>query len=209
MIRSAVDADAFAARPDCAAFRDAYGIPGEALVIAAAGQLIPRKGHRYLLQAVSELRRGGTPVRVVLFGEGYLANQLRAQVQALGLGDTVQFAGFREDLDEWLGCFDVLVHPALAEGLGVVTLKAAAAGVPVVGFAAGGLPEAVVHGETGLLVPPGDAAALRDALEGLIDDPERRRALGAAGRKRMQNEFSVATMADRHIALYGSVADGR
>jgi len=209
VIRSAVDAERFAVRPDCAAFRAEYGIPGDALVIAAAGQFIPRKGHRYLLQAVSQLDRSVTPVRVILFGQGYLANQLRAQVQALGLGDVVQFAGFRADLDGVMGCFDVLAHPALAEGLGVVTLEAAAAGVPVVGFAAGGLPEAVADGETGLLVPAGDAAALRDALQAVIDDPESRHALGAAGRKRMQNEFSVATMADRHIALYESVVNGR
>ncbi len=107
-----------------------------------------------------------------------------------------------------MGCIDIFAHPALAEGLGVATLKAAAAAVPVVGFAAGGLPEAVIDGETGLLVPPEDADALAQALAALIDDPARRKALGAAGQDRMQNEFSIATMADKHVNLYETILNG-
>ena len=100
------------------------------------------------------------------------------------------------------------MHPATSEGLGVIALKAAAAGVPVVGFAAGGLPEAVVDQETGLLVAPEDVSALRDAMARLMDDDELRASLGQAGRKRMQNEFSIATMVNKHIALYESVLNG-
>jgi glycosyltransferase involved in cell wall biosynthesis len=90
----------------------------------------------------------------------------------------------------------------------VATLKAAAAGVPVVGFDAGGLPEAVVDGKTGLLTPPEDVDALARALETLIDDEDRRRQMGAAGQQRMQKEFSIDTMADKHVALYESVLNG-
>ena len=96
----------------------------------------------------------------------------------------------------------MLVHPALAEGLGVAALKAAAASLPVIGFTAGGLVEAVADGETGILVPPEDVAALGKAIAALADDPDRRQRLGAAGRKRMQNEFSIATMAGKHVELY-------
>jgi glycosyltransferase involved in cell wall biosynthesis len=77
--------------------------------------------------------------------------------------------------------------------------------VPVVAFAAGGLAEAVVDGETGILVPPEDAAALRMAIAALLDDETLRNRLGSAGRKRMQDHFSIATMAEKHIALYESV----
>jgi glycosyltransferase involved in cell wall biosynthesis len=208
VIRSAVDADAFAAVPDCGAWRREFAIPGDAFTIAAAGQLIPRKGHRFLLQAIADLAERHARLRLVIFGEGYLANSLRAQAASLGLGGVVQFAGFREDLDDYIGCFDLLVHPASAEGLGVVVLKAAAAGVAVVGCDAGGLRESVVHGETGLLVPAEDAAALRNAIASLMDDDERRRSFGKAGRNRMQNEFSIVRMADRHIRLYESLLDG-
>jgi len=208
VIRSAVDADRFANKPDCTGFRQEFGLPDDALVIAAAGQLIPRKGHRYLLEVVAKLRQSQPSLRLMIFGEGYLGNQLRAQTETLGIEDVVTFAGFREDLDDFMSCFDLFVHPALAEGLGVATLKAQAAGVAVIGFAAGGLPEAVEHEKTGLLVPPEDVAALQTAIRTLIEDDELRGRYGDAGQKRMQNEFSIATMAARHVELYESILDG-
>jgi glycosyltransferase involved in cell wall biosynthesis len=207
IIRSAVDVTHFADAGDCEAFRREFGIDDDSTVIAAAGQLIPRKGHIYLLQAVADLRRDHPGIRLIIFGEGYLGNQLRSQVATLGLDDLVQFAGFRDDLDSFVGCFDIFAHPALAEGLGVAALKASAAAVPVVGFAAGGLPEAVVNDVTGLLVPPEDVDGLRNAIARLIDDDKLSRRLGRAGRERMQKEFSIATMAREHVALYESVID--
>ena len=205
VIRSAVDAEAFAGQTDCEKYRLEFGIDDGVFAMAAAGQLIPRKGHRFLLQAVSELKQTHLPFRLVIFGEGYLNSQLRAQAAWLGLGDVVQFAGYRVDLDSFVGCFDLFVHPASAEGLGVAALKAAAAGVAVVACAAGGMTESVQDGKTGLLVPPEDADALRKAIAMLMDDDQARAAMAAAGRYRMQNEFSIDTMADRHIELYESV----
>lgn len=208
VIRSAVDADRFANKPDRTGFCRDFGLPDDAFVIAAAGQLIPRKGHRYLLEAVAHLQQGHPSLRLIIFGEGYLGNQLRSQAETIGIDDVVTFAGFREDLDDLMGCFDLFVHPALAEGLGVVTLKAQAAGVAVIGFAAGGLPEAVEHQKTGLLVAPEDVAALQTAIRTLIDDDELRGRYGDAGQKRMQKDFSIATMAVRHVELYESLLDG-
>ena len=205
VIRSAVDADAFSAAPDCASVREEFEIDDDTFAMAAAGQLIPRKGHRFLLQAVSELSLTHPKLRLVIFGEGFLNTQLREQAASLGLGDVVQFAGYRDDLDSFIGCFDLFVHPASAEGLGVAVLKAAAAGLAVVGCDAGGLPEAVAHEETGLLVAPGDADALREAIALLINDDALRSKLAAAGRERMQKEFSIDTMVDKHVALYESL----
>jgi len=207
VIRSAVEVSHFDQAGDCEAFRREFGIADDATVIAAAGQLIPRKGHNYLLQAVADLRHDHPQIRLIIFGEGYLGNQLQAQAATLGLGDVVQFAGFRDDLDSFVTCFDIFAHPALAEGLGVAALKAAAAAVPVVGFTAGGLVEAVAHGETGLLVPPENVDELRTAIATLIDDEQLRLQLGRAGRERMQKEFSIATMAGKHVDLYESVID--
>jgi len=208
VIRSAVDAARFSAIPDRGALRKEFGIADDALVLGAAGQLIPRKGHRYLLQAVAGLLPRFGNLRLIVFGEGYLNNQLRAQAAALGLGDALQFVGFRSDLDTYMAGFDLFVHPALAEGLGVVTLQAAAAGVPVVGFAVGGLSEAVQDGVTGRLVPGGDVAALQQAIAALLENADLRRQMGEAGRERMQNEFSIATMVDKHISLYEAVLHG-
>ena len=208
VIRSAVDVDAFSRTVDCAAMRAEFGLEPEDFIVAAAGQLIPRKGHQYLLQAVADLKDRCPQLKLIVFGEGYLNSLLRAQASALGLGDVVQFAGFRDGLDSFVGCFDLFAHPALAEGLGVAALKAAAASVPVVGFAAGGMVEAVAHEETGLLVESGNGDALGKAIARFVDDPELGRRLGAAGRERMQKEFSIATMADNHVALYESVLNG-
>lgn len=208
VIRSAVDSERFAATPDCTQFRDEFAVKDGMFAIAAAGQLIERKGHRFLLEAIAGLKARKAPMRVVIFGDGELDTELRAQASRLGLNDVVQFAGFRADLDDFIGCFDLLVHPALTEGLGVAALKAAAAGVPVVGFDAGGLNEAVVHGETGLLAEAENVAQLQEAIATLMNDEERRKSMAAAGRKRMQESFSIDTMADKHVALYESVIHG-
>ncbi len=208
IIRDAVDAEAFDDEPDCDAFRREFSLTKDDFVIAAAGQLIPRKGHQYLLQAVADLKDRYPQLKLIIFGEGYLNNQLRSQAASIGLGDIVQFAGFRDDLDTFLACFDLFAHPALAEGLGVAALKASAAAVPVVGFAAGGMVEAVVHEETGLLVAPEDADALADAIKRFIDEPGVGQRFGEAGKLRMQNEFSIDTMADDYLALYETVLNG-
>jgi glycosyltransferase involved in cell wall biosynthesis len=177
VIRSAVDVDAFSESADCAAIRQEFGLGPDDFVVMAAGQLIPRKGHQYLLQAAADLKDAYPQLKVILFGDGYLNNQLRAQSTSLGLGDVVQFAGFRDDL--------------------------------VVGFEAGGMKEAVVHEETGLLVPPEDADALAGAIRRIIDEPDLGRRFGETGRLRMRNEFSIDEMVDKHVALYESVLNGR
>jgi len=208
VIRSAVDAAFFAKAPDDDAFRREFGIKDGDFTIAAAGQLIPRKGHRYLLQAMADLNRNHPNIRLIIFGDGHLETELRAQAASLQLGSVVQFAGFRDDLDDFIGCFDLLLHPALTEGLGVAVLKAAAAGVPVVGFDAGGLREAVEHGVTGLLVPPESVAGLGQAIVTMMRDTQLRQAMSNAARERMQNDFSIDTMADQHVSLYETVLDG-
>jgi glycosyltransferase involved in cell wall biosynthesis len=208
VIRSAVDIDSINATPDCEAFRDKFVIDDGDIVIAVIAQLIPRKGHRYLFDVIPNLRDRHPNIRVILFGEGPGEPKLKALATKLNLYGTLRFAGFRQDLDDYLACFDLLVHPAVREGLGVAMLKAAAAGVPVLAFDTAGAREAVVHGETGVLVPPQDVAKLQKAIELLIDEPEMRHELGAAGRQRMKDDFLVATMVDRHIDLYESVING-
>jgi glycosyltransferase involved in cell wall biosynthesis len=208
VIRDAVDTERFMAPADQEAFRAEFGLSAGEFIVAVIAQLIPRKGHRYLLEAVAQLKASYPQLRVIIFGQGPLEAELREQTAKLGLSGLVQFAGFRRDLDDYLACLDLLVHPALAEGLGVVVLKAAAAGVPVVGFAVGGLPEAVADGETGLLVPPKDVEALRGAIARLVENPALRRELGEAGRIRMQSDFSIAAMVDDHVQLYESILSG-
>lgn len=205
VIRSAVDADSFTLAPDRDRFNREFDIKEGDFTIAVVAQLISRKGHRFLFDVLPNIRQKHAQVRVVIFGTGPEERKLRGLVDSLKLRDTVIFAGFRDNLDDYLACFDLLVHPATDEGLGVAMLKAAAASIPVVAFDVAGSKEAVVHGKTGVLVPAGDVNTLQKAIALIIDEPEMAAELGVAGRERMLSEFSVASMVNSHVALYRSV----
>jgi glycosyltransferase involved in cell wall biosynthesis len=207
VVRSAVDWQRYARPGDRAAAAQRLGIPADGLWIAVVAQLIERKGHRVLLRALPALVATHPDLRVIFFGQGPLAADLAQEARALGVADQVTLAGFRTDLDELLPCVDVLVHPALMEGLGVALLQAASAGVPIVASRAGGIPEAVRDGENGVLVTPGDAAALSAAVAALLADPQRRRILGAAGQALMAREFSIAAMVEGNLAVYRELLD--
>jgi len=203
LIRSSVKAAGWDEPAPRADFLAEFGLPADAVTIGVVAQLVPRKGHVVLLEAAQGL---GPEVRIIFFGEGAGRGELEAKVAAAGLGGVVTFAGHRDDLPRWMGNLDLVVHPATMEGLGVALLQAAAAGVPVVASAVGGIPEAVVDGLTGRLVPPRDAVALRGAIIELLADKEQRRALGRAARARVMAEFDVAAMVERHIELYRELA---
>lgn len=208
VIRSAVDVEAVNTQPDCDAFRREFAVDEGDFVIAVIAQFIPRKGHKYLFDVIPNLRDSHPNIRVILFGSGPGEAELRALANQLNIHGTVQFAGFREDIDEYLACIDLLVHPATKEGLGVAMLKAAAAGIPVLAFDTAGSREAVLHGKTGVLVPLENINMLQKAIALLIDESEMRVELGETGRLRMKDEFPVDTMVDRHIELYESVMNG-
>ena len=202
VVRDAVDWEHYARPGDRAAIAARLGVPAKGLWLGVVAQLIERKGHRFLLRALPPLVAAYPNLRLFFFGRGPLAAELEREVQGLGLTSHVTLAGFRDDLDEVLPCLDLLVHPALKEGLGVSLLQAASAGVPIVASRAGGIPEAVRDGLNGLLVPPGDVAALGAALTALLADPARRHTLGARGRRLVAEEFSIDSMVDGNLAVY-------
>lgn len=205
IVRSSVDATPWQSPELRSTFAREFEVPEEALLIGVVAQLIERKGHRVLFDALAALP-DRERLRVVCFGQGPLREQLEAAARERKLGDVVRFAGFRSDLSRWLGALDLLVHPALAEGLGVSLLQASAAGVPIVACRAGGMPEAVADGVSGMIVPPGDVGALAQALRQLIDDPALRQRLGAQGRVRIEKEFSVGAMVEGNLAVYRELA---
>jgi glycosyltransferase involved in cell wall biosynthesis len=202
MVRSAVDAAPYLATPDPARFRAELGLPEGSRTVGVVAQLIRRKGHRFLLEAMPELLAQFPNLHAVFFGKGPEEAALREQAAAMGLAERVVFAGFRDDLPRLLPCLDLLVHPALMEGLGVSLLQASAAAVPIVASRAGGIPEAVRDGENGLLVPPGDVPALRDAVARVLGDPNLARRLGATGREMALQEFSVDGMVEGNLRVY-------
>lgn len=189
------------------ALRAELGLPREAFVIAVVAQLIRRKGHAVLLEAMPRLLREVPSLHAVFFGKGALQDELERRIAEAGLGARVHLAGYREDLPELLEGLDLVVHPAFAEGLGVSLLQASANGVPIVASRAGGIPEAVRDGVNGLLVPPHDAVALGDAILALARDEPRRRSMGEAGRRLIATEFSVDAMVEGNLAVYRELLD--
>ncbi len=207
VIRDAVDVDSLNQKVDDDVLSRHFDIKNNHFAIAVVAQLIRRKGHRFLFDVLPGLLIKNPGIKVVVFGVGPEEEQLRALVRRLGLSGEVKFAGFRLDLDEFLGGFDLLVHPAEKEGLGVAMLKGASAGLPVIAFDVAGAKEAVAHGTTGVLIPAGDVESLQKAIELMIDEPEMRRSFGEAGRQCMRDEFSVRAMVESHIELYDRLSN--
>jgi glycosyltransferase involved in cell wall biosynthesis len=176
-------------------------------VLLEIGRLCDVKGQRELIAALPKLAR--TDVTLLLVGEdleagGAYRTALERQARELGIGDRVRFLGRRDDVPALLAAADALVLPSSIEGLPLVVLEAMAAGRPVVATSVGGTPEAVVDGETGLLVPPGDIEALAHAIDALLGDPELARRLGEAGGRRVRERFDADAAAQRVLGLYTS-----
>ena len=205
-VHSAVQAHDFDVTPT-ASLRDELGIPKDALLIGIAAQLIERKGHRYLLDAMPDIIQSHPNVRLLVLGQGHLLPKLQTQVKNLGIENNVMFGGFRRDMPQTLRQLDLLVHPATMEGLGVAILQAMAAGLPVVACPVGGIPEAVHDGVNGLLVPPRDSKQLGAAIIRLLSDPELRARMGKAGREIVEKDFSVDSMVEGVLSVYRNVLD--
>ena len=208
VIRSAVDVDAVNPDPDRSRLETEFGIGEAQFAVAVVAQLIKRKGHRFLFDVLPGLLGEHPRIKVVCFGSGPDESHLKELAAKLGCKAAVQFAGFRHDLDDYLGAFDLLVHPAEREGLGVAILKGSAAGLPVIAFNVAGCKEAVRHLKTGILVPPGNVSDLQTAVGAMIEEPDIAAELGAAGRRLMADEFSVAAMVNQHLQLYDMVLHG-
>jgi glycosyltransferase involved in cell wall biosynthesis len=210
LIPSGVDCDRL--RPptaeERAAARAALGIERATIAIGTAGALEPRKGHRVLLEALAILAgRTGEGAATAAFkcfiaGDGRLRSELAGDAQARGLSDRVRFMGRIDDTRALLWALDIFVFPSLSEGLGVAMLEAAACGLPAIASDTGGLRETIEHERSGLLVPPGDGAALAAAIERLIERADERERFGARARDRTAAEFSMATMAARTLQMY-------
>ena len=180
---------------------EAAGIPAGVPLLLAVGRLIAQKDHETLLRAFARVRGHHPDARLAILGSGPLEEATRALVHELALDDAVVLPG-RQEPGDWLARADIFVHTSRWEGFGIVLLEAMLASLPIVATGVSAVPEVVVDGETGLLVPEGDVEALAAALGDLLADPERARRLGVAGLERARTEFSVARMTEQTIGVY-------
>ncbi|MGV6817135.1 MAG: glycosyltransferase [Thiotrichales bacterium] len=204
-VRSAIELNTAKTHCDRAGFERTFGVKPQQLTIAVIAQLIHRKGHRHLLAVLPEILTTSPNLRVIFFGKGAEETALRKSTEELGLKAVVEFAGFRDDLLNWLPCIDLVVHPADMEGLGVSLIQAAAAHRPIVAVRSGGMPEIVHHHVNGLLVSPGNTSELKEAVLTLLGDDKKRTAFGAAGRALVERSFTVDAMVDGNLQCYQEI----
>lgn len=207
-VASGVDTDRYRPTETRGRLAEVFGLSADTVKIGVVAQLISRKGHEQLFSVLPELIAEHPKVEVLCFGQGPLRRELEDQIRSLALTAHVRLVGFRDDLIELLPELDCLVHPARREGLGVAVLEALSCRVPVVITAVGGLVDIVEHDVNGLLVAPDDDRALLAALRRIVQQPALRKRLGAAGRRRVEEAFSVDTMTRGNLAVYEQVMKG-
>ena len=210
VIRNGVDTARFGGAPAAGRIRRELGLPPAARLIVVVSRLARMKGIEQFLDAAAALKPRYPDARFLIVGEtsppdpAYL-RQLQDLSRAHGLGDVLTFTGLRSDVPAMLGAADVAVMPSLNEALSNVLLESMAAGAPVVATRVGGTPEALIDGETGLLVPPGDTEAIAVAVARLLEDRDLARRLGCAARRLIADRFSVDRMVRATEDLYANL----
>lgn len=208
VIYNAVDWSQLQTTMPRAQMRASIGVPGDVPAVGIIARLTEQKAHRVLFDAMAH-HPGLAGTHLVVVGDGELRDDLRGRVEALGLQARVHLLGARRDLGDLLGAIDVFVMPSFWEGLPLSMVLAMGAGLPVVASRVAGIPEVVHDGETGLLVAPGDSAALGDALARVVADAPLRAALGAAARSFVLPRFGVDGYVASVTALYDRLLAAR
>jgi colanic acid/amylovoran biosynthesis glycosyltransferase len=197
---------------DCQAIRPREDLE-ERPVILHVARLVEVKGTRYLLRAFAGLARRFDGVQLVIIGDGPLRRRLQALAASLGVRDRVEFLGAlpHADVLSWTRKAAMLVLPGIRtstgreEGLGMVLLEAAATGLPIIGSRVGGIPECILDGRTGFLVPERDEHALAQRITELLDDPAKRHQMGLAGRALVERQFDIQRQTAALESLYDSL----
>jgi glycosyltransferase involved in cell wall biosynthesis len=181
-------------------------LPHHAPIVGNVAALVPHKGQRHLIEAARLVLPQVPDARFIIAGEGELRPALERQIKDHHLEKHVLLAGFRPDVLSLHKGFDIFVMSSVTEGLGTSLLDAMAAGKPVVATRTGGIPEVVVDGETGFLVPPRDHGAMAEAIVALLKDEALRRRMGEGGRVRACTLFSAERMVQETLRVYQRVA---
>jgi len=205
VVHDGIDLDKIANRPSTDLHAE-YWLPHGVPVIVNVGALVGHKGQKHLVDAMPMVLREVPEAHLVIFGEGELRAPLEKQIKQLNLAKRVLLPGFREDVLSLMKTADLFVMSSVTEGLGSAVLDAMAMGQAIVGTRAGGIPEAVVPDETGLLVEPGDAKALAAAIVTLLKDDALRKQFGAAGRERVAEHFGVDRLVEGTLEVYERMA---
>jgi len=182
--------------------RKELGVPEDCPLLFSAGALVGHKDHVTLLEALPKVLQHFPDVRVLIAGEGNLRLQIEAKIKILRLADAVILLGHRKDVPRLTRAADLYVSSSWSEGLGTSVLEALACETPVVATVAGGVPEMVMPGETGYLVPNRDPDALAEAIIESLGNREHARAMARAGRELVERQFVTARMVEGTLRVY-------
>jgi L-malate glycosyltransferase len=203
-VHEGIDLGRVAAAPPATLHQELW-LPHEAPIVGNVAALVPHKGQRHLVDAAARVLPEHPDARFIIAGEGELRASLEQQIRQHHLEKHVMLVGFRADILSLHKAFDVFAMSSVSEGLGTSLLDAMACGKPVVATTVGGIPEVVVHEETGLLVPPRDPPAMAAAVVRLLADARLRHQMGGAGLARVRTHFSAETMVQNTLRVYQQV----
>ena len=206
-IRNGIDISSFHCATPIA--RSVWGWSNKDVVVGCVARLEPEKGVAFLLEAFSLVLTHQPNAKLLIAGDGAEREQLTKTAGYLGLNGSVQFLGTRKDIPEVLATCDVIALPSIAEGLPMALLEAMAAEKGVVATKVGAIPEVILDGRSGILVPPGSAALLAEALSVLIGEPSKRQEMAAEAYRVVQERYSFNHMLQMYDSLYQSVLLGR
>ncbi len=202
VIANGIDVDRFTGSVDRHGARADLGLDPNAVVIVMVAKFKEQKGHVYLIEAAGDVLASHPSARILVIGDGDLRPEMERLVQAAPFADAVRFLGNRRDVARILTASDVFVLPSLWEGLPMALLEAMASGLPCIATAVSGTRQVIIPDVTGLLIPPRDPTALRDAMRAMLGDPEGARRMGQAGQLRVASEFSARKQATDLIARF-------
>ncbi len=202
VVHSGIDLNRFSnLSVDPTAMKKRLGIPEDNMVVGTTGRLTHVKGHRYLIEAAGKVLDVRLDTTFVFLGDGELLNELKDMVTKLDIEENVKFLGWRDDVAEVMSVFDIFVLPSLNEGMGRVLVEAMALGKPIVASDVGGIPDLVVNGENGFLVPVGNVGSLADGINRLIQSSGMRKKMGRCGKK-IAADYSADAMVQKIDRLY-------
>jgi glycosyltransferase involved in cell wall biosynthesis len=209
VIRSGIDFSSFDEDSRALKYKDylhrEFSFEADDYLVGIVAHLADHKGHQYLIQATKILKQQSPKIKMIIVGEGPLSMELNRQAKDLDVEDIVFFLGFRKDIPKILTSLDLFVLSSYLEGMGSSILDAMACRLPVVATKVGGIPEVVIHGETGLLVPPRNPSALARAILKLYSNKTLASRLGQKGYELVHRKFSAEAMADKVVRLYERV----
>jgi glycosyltransferase involved in cell wall biosynthesis len=208
-VRSVTDPTRFTPADPDPRLRSELGIPTDAVVMGNVGYLVPHKDHENLLEAIARVARQVPEVWVVIVGSGPLREDLEDKARQLGIADRLVLTGFREDVERLINLFDIFALSSSEEGICSTLFEVMACEKPIVATDASGVAEAVLDGQTGLLVPIKDPRALADAILHLLRNPDQARRYARAGHRRVLEEFTVEKLTEKTLQVYRQVLAGR